>query len=604
MGSVVLNPSGASAAANWANPANALYDDGGLYATNASGTGWLYFDFAPNALPSGAAVAGLALSVDCGDRNSNLQSYPFGYLGGELEGPALFPRLEVQTSSDAGATWSARRFVDAYRRVGLGAQTLGGDGDLWGLSGLAASLGTGSFMVRARRPQDADEAGGSRYLESIRATLWWTDAPETQLAEETKVLKRVLIGLETTPGDPSTVCARQITSADIVFSPNPTIKEFRGMGFKMPIAHRKTDEDPDASLDGHPDYNEVGFWLASVFGKPVSEMVVTGVYRHTFTLNERGSSDPRTFLVEYSQADASTTRVRFAILNAFGLTGGENRPDVGMSGSWFGTGFDPAASPSGGVNEVQTLTITGTPTTLNYSYKGKSGSIAVAGLTAAALQAALVALSTVGAGGMVVSGSGPYLVTAAGSLAGQPLERIEVSTTGGTGSASCIRTTPGGHTVTEPVPILPEDISAYLADTYDTLGSGKLGRNFAWGFALTDRYDKVKAWGTTGYVAVVEKKDLKAGLEITVAADSVSQSLIAAWRAGQRKHSRVEAVGPIIASAIPYRLQLDVSAEVSESKPYSVAGEVVAYGVTLGGTTDLVLGRSVRVVLVNKIPSY
>ncbi|RYG38234.1 hypothetical protein EON81_04255 [bacterium] len=596
MSSVTLDPIGISSPANWTNPSYAAPNDGGLCATNASGAGYIYFEFAPTALPAGATVNGIGVEVAAGDTPNTVLPAP---------GFGTFVRLEIQVSHDAGTTWSARALANVHHQIGIPLNSLGGASDLWGLAFTAASIGSGSLMVRARRPQDGDEAGFTRYLESIRATVWWTAAPQqANMAEETKVLKRVLIGPETTPGDVAAVCTYQVTSADIQFSPDAEFKEFRGQGFKLPIAHRNTDETASASLEGHPDYNEIGFWLASNFGKPVSDLVATGVYRHTFTLNERGSSDPRSYVVEYSQADASTVRVRRALLNSFGLSGSENRSDVGMSGSWFSLAVDPNASASGGVNEVQTITVTGTPTTLNFDYKGKKGSVVVAGLTAAAFQTALQALTTVGAGNLLVSGSGPYVVTAAAAFAGQPLERIEVSTTGGTGSATCVRTTPGGHIVLAPVPILPTEVSLFLADTFDTLAANKMTKDFAWDFSVSDRYGMSKFWGAAGFGATPEKGDTTVGLKLTVAADAVANALIANWRAGQRKHAAVEAVGPIIASGEAYRLRVEVSAEVNSSEPYGDVEGTVAYGVTLGATTDLALGRSVRVVLTNRVASY
>lgn len=172
MGSAVLNPSGASAAANWTNPGNALYSDGGLYATNASGNGYLYFDFATYSLPAGATVVGVSIEAKIANALFGQAAIEFG----------TTPRLELSVSGDAGGSWSARKLADAGHNLSAPAEVLGGAADMWGVSLPPSVFASGSFMVRARRPQDADESGGSRYVESIRATVWWTDAPETLCA--------------------------------------------------------------------------------------------------------------------------------------------------------------------------------------------------------------------------------------------------------------------------------------------------------------------------------------------------------------------------------------------------------------------------------------
>jgi hypothetical protein len=105
------------------------------------------------------------------------------------------------------------------------------------------------------------------------------------------------------------------------------------------------------------------------------------------------------------------------------------------------------------VNEVQTLTITGTPTggTFRLSFKSVSTAAIAFNASAAAVQAALEAISTVGTGNVVATG-GPLPATAVvltfqGQLAGTNVPLITVNTpafTGGTTpTATVAETTPG-----------------------------------------------------------------------------------------------------------------------------------------------------------------
>lgn len=77
--------------------------------------------------------------------------------------------------------------------------------------------------------------------------------------------------------------------------------------------------------------------------------------------------------------------------------------------------FDSSTLEEGGVNEVQTVTITGGPTggTFTLSFNGQATGAIAFNASAAAVQAALRALSRVGPDGVAVAGNagGPYTVT-------------------------------------------------------------------------------------------------------------------------------------------------------------------------------------------------
>lgn len=103
-----------------------------------------------------------------------------------------------------------------------------------------------------------------------------------------------------------------------------------------------------------------------------------------------------------------------------------------------------------GTNEVQTVTITGSPTggTFTLTFDGQTTAAIAHNATAATVRAALEALSNIPTGDVTVTGSagGPYTVTFVGSLGGknQPAMTATASLTGGSGPAVAIATqTPG-----------------------------------------------------------------------------------------------------------------------------------------------------------------
>jgi len=105
---------------------------------------------------------------------------------------------------------------------------------------------------------------------------------------------------------------------------------------------------------------------------------------------------------------------------------------------------------AGQTNEVQTVTISGSPTggTFTLTYGGQTTAALAYNAAAADVQAALEALSNVGAGNVSVSGAagGPYTVTFKGVLGGTDVSQMTAadSLTGGTDPSVAVSTTTAG----------------------------------------------------------------------------------------------------------------------------------------------------------------
>lgn len=116
----------------------------------------------------------------------------------------------------------------------------------------------------------------------------------------------------------------------------------------------------------------------------------------------------------------------------------------------FATGGDVITT--GGTNEVQTITITGTPTggTFTLTFDGETTSAIAYNAAATAVRAALLALSNIGANDVTVSGGpgpgSPYVATFAGGYANSnvPAMTATSSLTGGTTPAVAVTTTTAG----------------------------------------------------------------------------------------------------------------------------------------------------------------
>lgn len=138
----------------------------------------------------------------------------------------------------------------------------------------------------------------------------------------------------------------------------------------------------------------------------------------------------------------------------------------------------------GAVNDVQTVTIGGSPTGGTFKLVlewpiGNSQTTATIAYDAAAsaVQSAIAALSNVGAGNVAVTGSagGPYTVTFSGKFAGQPVPVMTAGTnalTGGSSPAATIAHTTVGQTAGTYAAYSSAVVSAPSAPTVSGTGSG------------------------------------------------------------------------------------------------------------------------------------
>jgi hypothetical protein len=160
-------------------------------------------------------------------------------------------------------------------------------------------------------------------------------------------------------------------------------------------------------------------------------------------------------------------------------------------------------------NEVQTVTITGTPTggTFTLTYGGQTTAGIAYNAAASAVQSALVALSSVGAGNVAVTGGpGPgtaWTVTFQGTLAGTNVAQMTTSgasLTGGSSPASAVTTATGGVVAHYPNGYIPSGTvigkvtSGGLFGPYDDNASD--GRQTAYGITYGD-VRAVRQNGTT-----------------------------------------------------------------------------------------------------------
>jgi hypothetical protein len=121
-----------------------------------------------------------------------------------------------------------------------------------------------------------------------------------------------------------------------------------------------------------------------------------------------------------------------------------------------------------------------------------------------------------------------------------------------------------GITLSDPVtdlpliPILPKDTSVYLDTTVGGLGGTKLLRALEVDWSLGDRLGTV--WPLNDALdsfAAVYETEPSGEVNITMEADAAGMALLSQMRDGSSRYLRIETVGPIIETTIPYKLTCD-----------------------------------------------
>lgn len=141
--------------------------------------------------------------------------------------------------------------------------------------------------------------------------------------------------------------------------------------------------------------------------------------------------------------------------------------------------------PPAPINEVQTVTITGSPTAGSFTLSlwGFPATAVAFNASAATLQSALAGISIIGAGNVTVSGAagGPYTVTFVGALAGMDITQFISSNTfsGGTTPNVVVATVTTGKTGLTP-PATGWFVSKDASVTYSPNGA-TVGPSIHWG---------------------------------------------------------------------------------------------------------------------------
>jgi hypothetical protein len=524
-----------------------------------------------------------------------------GYVGGG----ATPIRLEIALTKDGSTMVGTSKFVEVGTAGGV--FELGGESDLWGTTVSEAEYESASFGFLIRRPQTVDSPYSLRRVDAVVRTVWFDFVPVPGMRPAS--LQNALLGKQAdrdTRGTP-TIRTRSFAIRPV---PNNENKEFMFAGDLVgdfAVAY----EEGQFSANFDPSFDEMGLLLASVVGKPVTSLVSTGVFRHTFNLNTKGQADPQFYTAQYGDVNHAEEALT-AVVNAINLEWSGKRSMSGSVSGFTRRVDGTLTACQAGANCVQSIAaVTGAPTSFKLRFKGaETAAITVAGISNTTIQTALLALSTIGAGNVVVTGaSAPFTVTFQGALAGVAQPLIEVASfVGGTAPTMPITmTTPGGYTEVPFTPILAGHISAFVSPTVAglaTLGN-KVGTTLKGSFSLDGRYKPVEytdaAQASFGAIA---ETDIKLVTKLTVNADDANGAFETDARNRADRFARIIATGADITVGNPYSLIIDMACRVSMIGDIKDEGDVVARDYELGARYDAAWGQAAQIVLINGVASY
>jgi len=436
------------------------------------------------------------------------------------------------------------------------------------------------------------------------------------MSERASIYEVVQIGVEAVPN--TAVAAEKLLTS---LSVEPAIKvetqKFRPMGRKFPSLVIPGKEWTQANLSGVATYTELIYPLASVLGYAAPEQQgATAAYKWTHFPNTSSPDTVKTFTVEQgSKVRAS----RFAGGLVRALTLDFSRDGIEVSGEMIGQALQDNVRLS--TNARYTLTANATPPsagTFSLIYAGQTASGIAYNATAAAVQSALEALSTIAPGEVMVTAT---VATGAGTLAvadnvytiefigdlGQAPRTLTGTFTSLTASGSiALASAVTGVTPSEIdlVPVLPTEVSIYQAAAHADLDAASaLERVLRYSWAITDRFGPIypiNASNGTSYAATVETEP---GLEVKIRmeADAAGMSPLTTLREGDTTFFRVEAIGDEIEDPYFYMLQVDTALKVSDVSEFSDEDGVFAIEWTLTGVHDATWGKATQVVVINEL---
>lgn len=419
----------------------------------------------------------------------------------------------------------------------------------------------------------------------------------------------VQVGVEATYGV-AVPTTKQLQTLKLMPDVSATGTPFVAQGGKYTSVMTLGKEWTTIKMDGQPSYGEMVYPFSSIFGAATIATPALGTVTRTWTwsLSSVVGDVPKSFTLETGDANFAE-RVAGLVINGVNLSFARDKIAVTGTGIAQQTNAASSLTALTSVSAVQTLSMGAvTAGTFTLSYLGQTTGAIQWNATAAAVQAALVALSTIGAGNVVCSG-GPFpgtavVVTFQGNLGNQAVAAL-THTDALTGGVMTITQTTTGVSITpEPTAqvVVPNQIDLFLDTSSGSLGTTRLLRGWTVDWSILDKYQPEWPLNSTlsSFVGVTEKAP-KAELKITLASDTQGVGLLTAIRGGTTQFARILATGPIIEGTLAYSMTFDLALKVKSVGAVKDFEGIFTREFTADIAHDYGWGKALNIVLQNKI---
>ena len=390
---------------------------------------------------------------------------------------------------------------------------------------------------------------------------------------------------------------------------------YRPSGQLVPGSGVKHREMSEPSYNLGADYNELTYIFAGLFGAPTTTNPGSGsAYQHVWTPTESNFGTPKTFTARKGDSVASS-QVAGLHFNSMELSLSDDKAEC--SGDCFGYVInDTQGAIAALTDEVQQLTITGSPTggTFTLTYSSQTTAAIAYNATAADVEAALIALSNIGADDVRVYGSslpaGTLTIHFTGALGGANVAQITStdSLTGGSTPATAISTLQAGGASYSSIaqqPISKSTINVYIDSSSGAIGTTKYCDALEVGLSIPKLRNPVKVL-CTSYPSFkdsvqVAVEEMRSSMTLIKNTDIISFMQTYNGSTKPTRYIRYEAIGALIGGSNYYKLWVDQAVKCETPEDVNNVQETYAYKVNNRFVADAGLGGPIKVTLVNTL---
>jgi len=398
------------------------------------------------------------------------------------------------------------------------------------------------------------------------------------------VNRRIQVGVEVTPGT-AVACTKSLPTTDIQLTRVLDTKQYRAMGYKPATIAKIVKDYSTGKVSGPFSYAEIIYPMSTLVTPVITTPGGATLARQwVFTAKARGADAFKTLTVQEGD-DTAALQAAYCVLTEFGID--VKLDDSTINGALLGQNLT-ATSLTAALNQIDEVTIptdnTGGSFTLTYS--GQTTAAIPYNATADNVYGALVALTNIGAGDVIVTGgpgaTSPFVIEFTGALAGA--SRVLTSTpslTGGTNTAAVSVDQAGGGTgvTTIPtIPIGPREIDVFMDDIGGTIGTTKVGNAMSASFKVANKQGARWVLNTT-YSSFRDTIEIVPTLtaSIDMEFDSQARTLFASISAQSNpvKLIRIQATSGTnyIEGTTPYSFKMDFAAQIVATAQGDIDGD-------------------------------